>query len=1172
MAGIPSITYCRILNSSINNLFAGNRSQDILVDGNSVTIVESGLPSSRHDVAQVIDRRVSDEDTCEMIMGAQAGAGLGAALNPISAFVNDAATTVIFFLGSKQSKKWNFMKKTALPFVANELFSNLAEKDVLFQMQQNTSFQAQINISAFEIQDETIVDLLRPANASLSMVLSPDNGVTIPGLHKETIVDEIEMRRLISDACENRASHNVPIGGGIDTSSVIFEITLYQREMIGSAASFGIPQTGLNYHSRLLLVEIPSMDYLCPSINNPVIGKQFESPSLHKSLNTFYQVIKCLSTTGKASLAPFRSSLLTYYLNELLGGNAIILALGMLNNDEPAIVSRKTLELLGSFNNAVHYPIGGKEFTENLQGLLSKYRSIVLQMQDENAMKEALRKESYESEHSAEKLLIEVQKTLATAVIDRSEAIEDRARLYEMTELLKLKYNTLMDEKLKSSQDLLHLEDDKITLANELMDNKLEITHLQEKYEKETFELNSEILKLQSKIFDLESDIISSKSEIDILKEEVSAHILALESLKKGNENLLLEKNEQIKFVQNEKEKNIELGAELLTLINHKQMKQQEFDENQVEFEKLKTENNSLHIKNNELNDNVKNVERELNEKFSEILSLTKKNAEMELIHQKLQMDLNQMTFESKEKQQQLINQINEMQSHPTVNNHNNDHKLNNHNNSNNNDHSAAALKKATRLARDLEKNLNRVKVDLEESKNEKILLEKELNELREKYRQKISSLLVIADNNTNSNNNNLIDSTQNNHVNAANLQHRLLESYVEREERNRQELDHSLQQQSELRVAYRVLYDNYRIALDVMEEHLPKSNIAKLSIVEEQLKFGEKKLEEAESYLDTVQSQERAGLRQRIRYAEESTLQETERMSFLVETYQHNLELTEQKMVALQQENIDLHIKFQQLIQSNNQIQSNNMNNEVKPTQQLPFHDQKRISLSEEKQVAMYEQLTKQIQDLTNQLFQQSNANNQNSSKMISNVPLLNLPNKSNSRRNSNVEIIQANNFDDNSISLNSPMLNDDNNSMIEISPISRKPTTANPILPNILKNETPRSPRSHPGINQKEGRMTHDECFAYIHALEKNANSAMMHHLRAIEERAAQLVMKNSSLEEELKSYQNYMRDVIPQYKKQLVYLKTQLGLANGQNGLPPSIKQRENNDVKFPPLKNR
>ena len=49
--------------------------------------------------------------------------------------------------GSKACKKWQFLKRTFLPFVANEIFAQISDKE---QSEHDYSFHAAI--SAFEIQ------------------------------------------------------------------------------------------------------------------------------------------------------------------------------------------------------------------------------------------------------------------------------------------------------------------------------------------------------------------------------------------------------------------------------------------------------------------------------------------------------------------------------------------------------------------------------------------------------------------------------------------------------------------------------------------------------------------------------------------------------------------------------------------------------------------------------------------------------------------------------------------------------------------------------------------------------------------------------------------------------------------------------------------------------------
>lgn len=77
--GIPSVTYMRVQQ-------IGSGGGDVVQDGNNViTVLEPGNPSSRHEVAQVLPKGATDDEVCEMTIGSQAGAGIGASLNPIHA-------------------------------------------------------------------------------------------------------------------------------------------------------------------------------------------------------------------------------------------------------------------------------------------------------------------------------------------------------------------------------------------------------------------------------------------------------------------------------------------------------------------------------------------------------------------------------------------------------------------------------------------------------------------------------------------------------------------------------------------------------------------------------------------------------------------------------------------------------------------------------------------------------------------------------------------------------------------------------------------------------------------------------------------------------------------------------------------------------------------------------
>jgi hypothetical protein len=223
-----------------------------------------------------------------------------------------------------------------LPFASNEMFECIRDKD----NQGAQVYEYEITFSAFEIQDEIITDLLRPSSRGLTIAVSPEDGISVQGLYKEKVTDELSLRQSLIDACDNRACHTLPPGGSIDTSTAVWEINLIQKE--------GDEDIVLYNSSKLIFVDLPAVNALCPG---PADAKVFEGPNLHRSLFAFADCAKKMSSPSQATLAPFRSSKLTHYFSEMLGGNAVVLALGILHPGE-AQVTRKVLEVLSNLTNA----------------------------------------------------------------------------------------------------------------------------------------------------------------------------------------------------------------------------------------------------------------------------------------------------------------------------------------------------------------------------------------------------------------------------------------------------------------------------------------------------------------------------------------------------------------------------------------------------------------------------------------------------------------------------------------------------------------------------------------------------------------------------------------------------------------------------------------------------
>jgi len=769
---------------------------------------------------------MTDQDVCESTIGNEAGAGFGASLNPISAFVHDSATAVVFLVGSKATKKWLFLKRTFLPFIANEIFGNISDKEQDGSVSED--YRADVGVSSFEIQDEVVTDLLRPASRGLLVSLvNPDHGVSIPGLHKEACSDELGLRKCLLEACENRASHTLPPGGSIDTSSAVWEISLTQTESIGDRGS-GQTRT---CRSKLYIVDVPSVDSL---VNSPKDSVLLAGPNLHKSLATFVDVVRKLSSPSRAALAPFRSSKLTHYLSESLGGNAIVVGLGLLAHNEP-LNSRSTLAIMGALSKAVHYPISSKEFTEMLQGLLCKYRSLILQLEDEIDNGAPIGA-SASPAVITEKLVNNLQAELAKATLDRNTALQDTARLYEMMELLKAKYKTLMEQKNLQSTELIKSEEEKMTISRALVELKLQHSQLLEQFEKEKYELTTTAMHNKNDMYDLDAQLLLTRTEVSSLKEtakELEKKIVDYQNALAAAKATIAELRDQ-QTLSNER--NVELSGELLTLINQKENLSAKCKDlqNKTDQDALRLDAYKVQVTENEtVVTDLKVIIRDTEEK---LLAARKAQgeSELELKSIKLDIDHNSLNYErsaadflrSKDEAYSKLKRASELDVQALEKQ---------------KDELRLQLHKADRRARDLEKANQRCRDDLLIADKERAVCENDLTALRQVYRSSLVNELTDTSNTDNPEDvikkpktpaferqlrEQLVrkdgDSAGRTVLSEDVEMQKLVTSYTEVEEKSAAEIVKLKRLLHTFKSSYRLLFDRYKNSIDYIEDKLP--------------------------------------------------------------------------------------------------------------------------------------------------------------------------------------------------------------------------------------------------------------------------------------------------------------------------------------------------------------
>eukprot|EP00602_Paraphysomonas_sp_CaronLab_P008587 CAMPEP_0185034294 /NCGR_PEP_ID=MMETSP1103-20130426/24034_1 /TAXON_ID=36769 /ORGANISM="Paraphysomonas bandaiensis, Strain Caron Lab Isolate" /LENGTH=1149 /DNA_ID=CAMNT_0027570895 /DNA_START=22 /DNA_END=3471 /DNA_ORIENTATION=+ len=916
--GVPTLSYIRVLSQD------DSQASDIAIDGDFVSIVEPGQPTTRHEVAHVFERGITDQELCEATIGQEAGAAMDASLNPIAAFVEDAASAVIFMVGSKFTKKWQFLKRVFLPFLGNELFACLSDKE----QQGKEVFEYEATLSAFEIQNEVISDLLRPANRGLAISVTPESGAVVKGIHKEKISSEASLRQLFVDACDNRSSHTLPPGASIDTSCVVWDISLSQKEGDDDLVLFNT--------SRLLIVDVPAVNPLCMTTQD---ARMFEGPNIHKSLFTFADCVRKLANPVKIALAPFRSSKLTHFVGELLGGNAIVVAIGLLHSGEPA-VSRKTLELMNHLTNARHYPISGKEMSEIVQGLMMKYRSMILNMEDEVAtakldipMDDKNKEREMEDilaarTKSIEDRMAELQKDLAQAIIERTEAKEDTAKVYEMLEIMKAKYTTLIEERKEQNEELLKVETEKLEVARALVDMKMELSNFMEEAEKEKFEMTSNILALKNELFEIDEKEQLARLELSSAQKELTEANRALTQEKENCTQFKTQLNDIREQLEKVEARNLDLSAELVTLLNtkdtltaelasaRKQVADMEetLNMDSSDITALRSANSDLEAKVNDLENENDQLQRQLTEERFEIHRM-----KIELEKSKLEFEQSASEY-LKDKDAVLKRETQAVQAEL-------------HHLQNEKEQLMVTLRREERKKRDAVRDAERAIQEREEAVARMQAALEEASHIREAYRNHLNAELKSDEKSEKDGPiRKPIESkpstakhisrpgSSRSQLDGKGTWEEVVESYISNERALYGQLDVANETIQKLTVSRRQLFDHYRAAIDVIEDNCPTC-LPEYIIPSE--------FDTARPMTNTVGNNERKkesqepsraemrALETRVKVAEDALLQEQEKTSAVVAKYRRSLQKIEKEASQKTEENAFLRERIKIMTES---------------------------------------------------------------------------------------------------------------------------------------------------------------------------------------------------------------------------------------------------------------
>ncbi|GMH56015.1 hypothetical protein TL16_g02040 [Triparma laevis f. inornata] len=515
--GIPSLTYVSLTPGS-DSLDA----EDLIKSDQTLQIHEPGKdkPKTYDNLEGVFDELRVKEEVYSEIFGIGESDEIASRPRALQTFVDSSINCCFLLVGPTSGKKTSYFQGSGddehgvIGWLSEQLFNQLNDKEE----QAGGQFKYTVTVNFSEHYEEVMTDLLKPDNKDLNIRMDPNYGYQIHGLENPIVRSAEDLKKKLEYGRKSRKTQIFSTGPANDSTGAVFEIVLKQEE--GDS-----PQSMSTRISRMVIVDAPSTTKL---VAGPERTRTKEGPLLSKSLFSFVNVCKSLASKKDRMKAPFEQSTFTNILHDNLGAASIVMCLACIAQGEPK-VSIQTMKLLGYLKKVNSYPVENDELT---QGILVKYRTVISSLIDSYEELKVESQSAPKEDPQALERLKKLEEDLLKANIDGTVAKEDGAKVYRMLELFKSKYTKLEEEKYL-------LETQKMNAKNKCSDLEIKLADTKE-------QLDSSLAK--------ENTAVNDKDEAK----------LALTVM--NDENIALK--EKVNALN---DKGVELGAEVITLLNQKE-------------------------------------------------------------------------------------------------------------------------------------------------------------------------------------------------------------------------------------------------------------------------------------------------------------------------------------------------------------------------------------------------------------------------------------------------------------------------------------------------------------------------------------------------------------------------------------------------------------------------
>ena len=491
-------------------------------------------------------------------------------------FVHETLNVALLTFGTNSSGKTHSLvgghgasAMGIIPRIIHGIFAEIAQSG-----ERTGPTTHDVEATHFELVGENVRDLFaeNPDRSDLDVVEDQSKGQTVSNLTAFRTKSADALLENLYRSNEERSS--VENGNGdADHVSTFFNVEMQETTLpVGNS-----PQT--TRRCRLMAIELPAADSLAEDAQ---ALRQREGPEKHRAILAFSHLVRQLAAnSAETEFANYRGSKLTRLLEDVLGGNCVTVCLATLDPDaskqNQAVATIQHVKMLQNIQN---YPLVEDD---SLQAILRRHRKKVAQLIEEvealNSRVGAGGDGGVGSEMGQHLLAIhELEGRVITANMEKVRLGDEREKLMSQFNALRAKYTDLAKAKAELQHQLIASEEDRLKIAETLIDLKMEKAQGSEAVEKEKFELQSQLVAAQNEVVELEMRQKADAAKVKDLEASLQSNN---EENAKFKTELVTLKNNLLyarKDTELHKRKTEELSIELLNLVNARDALTQEKD------------------------------------------------------------------------------------------------------------------------------------------------------------------------------------------------------------------------------------------------------------------------------------------------------------------------------------------------------------------------------------------------------------------------------------------------------------------------------------------------------------------------------------------------------------------------------------------------------------------